>query len=890
MITVKIGEAFVELVTDGKKLTAGLNDAEKQVIASTNAMSQKFKAIGTIMTVVGGAITASLGLIIKKTVDSGDAFNDMSLRTGVAVETLSALAYAAKQSGTDIEGLETGIKFLTKGMEDASKGTGMAKDAFIELGISIKDSEGNLRPTIEVFKEAATKIAAIENPAKQAALAMELFGASSGTQLVPLLKMGGAGIDELMKKAEELGIVISTKDAQAADEFKDSMNDLKEVLGAAGRDIANILIPPLKDFIEKATEIVKKVKDWADAHKPLVDILIKIGGSAGLIMAVVGPILLATSAFLKMKASILAVSLASKTELIPSLNTLGAKMISFGATSGPIGIMTLAIVGLGIAWKLNLLGMQDDWDKTIKYIKDTSISFNLPEGVKSMVSGLKDTLGGGGTGVGAFFGEIIKTGVTPAVIELTSYAEKLSKEIENLSTSFELSQKYLSENNKSMSDTIRYYNDMINKMTSLDSAYRGELSLLQAGTDEYKKKEEEINKNTKGINEYKAALKDLITPLTGLDLIDAQLAMLGTTAEDNKTKFVLLEKKSGELKKALEEVIPGTGPALAFEAAIKANDQAFKDLNTTVTATELSRLDANLTYVTKKFNEGKPSVSGYKDQIYILKDQLDILQGNLDKLKPEDVGWAEAKTAVEEHQQALKDVTQAMNDLIIGKKPLKDVLKDIVDGFKEATKETDTFGQILKTTFEGATNQINMAKVALSNFTKEGLIAAIVSVKMSFLPLIYDLQEAMAALSKMFFAGQMSAVDYNTLQIFYTKQLNDLYDAMNEKIKIMTEGLKEYQRLTGKVSGGTVGSFQTGTSSVPKTGLAIVHQGEEINPPGQRSYDKQNNNSYSPTINIINPVVRNDNDITKIRSEVNKALDEGKRQFLRRGSELALGM
>ena len=86
----KLAEAFIELSTDGRKLTAGLNDAEKQVIASTNAMAKKFEAIGTIMTKVGGVVTAAFAALIYKTVEAGDKMNDMSLRTGIAVEELTA--------------------------------------------------------------------------------------------------------------------------------------------------------------------------------------------------------------------------------------------------------------------------------------------------------------------------------------------------------------------------------------------------------------------------------------------------------------------------------------------------------------------------------------------------------------------------------------------------------------------------------------------------------------------------------------------------------------------------------------------------------------------------------------------------------------------------------
>jgi hypothetical protein len=111
---------------------------------------------------------------------------------------------------------------------------------------------------------------------------------------------------------------------------------------------------------------------------------------------------------MKMHAAMVAISTLSKTKFIPSIDTIGVKLISFGATSGPIGIMIAAIAGLGLAWKLNLFGMKDDIDAAFKYIKDTSVD-------------LKSSIGGGGgfsrgissdaiSGAGAFSGELKKLG------------------------------------------------------------------------------------------------------------------------------------------------------------------------------------------------------------------------------------------------------------------------------------------------------------------------------------------------------------------------------------------------------------------------------------------------------------------------------------------------
>jgi len=338
-------------------LAAGLSAAEGQVKKSTEAMAAKFASIGKTMTIVGGVITAAFGVIIKKTMEAGDKFDKMSLRTGESVENLSSLAYACDITGTSIEGLEVGIKFLTKGMDDASQGIGLAKDAFEYLGMSVKDTEGNLRPTVEVLKEAATKIAAIENPAKQAALAMDLFGARSGTQLIPLLKLGGAGIDELMNKAKELGITMSTETAKAAAEFKDRLEDLKGSLAGAGRDIAMILIPPLTELTKKAIEIVKKITAWAESHKPLVKQIIELGAILGVLAAVGGPILLAVSAFMKMKAAILAVSAA-------------IKVVTAVMMTNPLGLALVATAALYTAWITNFGGIRDFTIAVVNKIKE----------------------------------------------------------------------------------------------------------------------------------------------------------------------------------------------------------------------------------------------------------------------------------------------------------------------------------------------------------------------------------------------------------------------------------------------------------------------------------------------------------------------------------------
>ena len=348
-------ELKVNIVGDASQLKGALDGAGGQV----SGFSEKIGKIGKIATVAGVAVTAAFVKIVTGTAAVGDQFDKMSLRTGIAVEDLSALAYAADISGADIETVEKGIKGLTTAMDDASKGIGVGLEAFEDLGISVVDTEGNLRGTVDVIKEIASKISLIENPTKQAALAMDLFGARAGPQLLPLLKAGEGGIEDLMAKAKELGITMSTEAATAAAEFTDRVTDLKGSLAGAGRTIGEALIPAIVPLIEKITTVVVKISDWAKANPELLATITKVAGVIAVAAAVGGPILMAVSAFTKVAGAI---------KLIGTL------------TTGPIGLVILAIGGVYLAFK--------NWDKIIGVIQP------IIDKVKSLFSGLLDYIKG----------------------------------------------------------------------------------------------------------------------------------------------------------------------------------------------------------------------------------------------------------------------------------------------------------------------------------------------------------------------------------------------------------------------------------------------------------------------------------------------------------------
>jgi len=275
----KLLETFVEISAKDDALKAGLKSANRYARGQVREMQKVFNSLKIGMPDMRSIIAAAASFygvkraiesLVGSTVKAGSTFVDMSSRTGLAVETLSGLGYIAGQVGAEMGDVEKSVKFLTAAMLDVSRGTGEGKKTFDALGISVTDVRGNLRPATDVMMDAADKIAGMKNETQQAAFAMEMFGARTGAKMIPILKLGSAGMREYFAEAKRLGIVMSTDDANAADALGDSLATLTAAYEGAKRVIAMSVIPQLTAWVNSTTELIarnremigQKVGDW----------------------------------------------------------------------------------------------------------------------------------------------------------------------------------------------------------------------------------------------------------------------------------------------------------------------------------------------------------------------------------------------------------------------------------------------------------------------------------------------------------------------------------------------------------------------------------------------------------------------------------------------------
>lgn len=263
-----IGALRVNLGIDSAQFTDGLKKAQ----GGLAKFGVRMAAIGAAMSTLG----AGLALGVRSQLNAADEMAKAARSVGVPVEELSALAYAGDLSGVSLDQLKVALQQLSRNMAQSSQ-------KFEDLGIAVRDADGDMRPTREVLDDLADLFASMPDGAKKTAIAMDLMG-RSGAEMVSLLNGGAAAMKELTDEAERLGLVITKETAEAAEQFNDNLERLRKTITGTFTVIASELAPHLAAISDMAVRAAAAFQELSPAVRKF------IGVAAGLAI-VLGPVL-----------------------------------------------------------------------------------------------------------------------------------------------------------------------------------------------------------------------------------------------------------------------------------------------------------------------------------------------------------------------------------------------------------------------------------------------------------------------------------------------------------------------------------------------------------------------------------------------------------------------
>lgn len=238
-------------------------DTQKRLGNFRKGLGNAAKAAGKMALGVAGAFTAVAGsglAVANSAAKAGDRIDKMSQRLGMSRSSFQEWDFILSQSGSSIESMEQGMKTLTQRMQDSANGTGKGAEAFERLGVSVHDSNGEMKDQEEIFEESIRALQGMEEGAEKSALANDLFG-RSGQELLPLLNGQRGSLDELKDKYEELGIEMSDEAVDAGVMFTDTMDQLRRTLGFLTATVGSKVLPIFQNLLDGVMERMPAIQE-----------------------------------------------------------------------------------------------------------------------------------------------------------------------------------------------------------------------------------------------------------------------------------------------------------------------------------------------------------------------------------------------------------------------------------------------------------------------------------------------------------------------------------------------------------------------------------------------------------------------------------------------------
>lgn len=238
-----------------------------------------FAVAGAIATIVaaGTAAVTTLLALAKSASDYGSKLWDAHLKTSVSVETLSALQQAGKQADITLEQISNGLVRFTNNLGLADAGSKKHIAIFEQLGVK------TYKDTDKALQEFIVRFGTLRTDQERTLAASQAFGTRMGAIFAVLFEQVGYDIEAFKDKLRSLGMLTSTEQAKAADEFGDLYVQVTEQLNALVRQIGFQVMPQIQRALQDAStwlgENQVTIDQWTNTLEKSIGLLWDWGGT-----------------------------------------------------------------------------------------------------------------------------------------------------------------------------------------------------------------------------------------------------------------------------------------------------------------------------------------------------------------------------------------------------------------------------------------------------------------------------------------------------------------------------------------------------------------------------------------------------------------------------------
>ena len=349
-----------QITTPLRNVNKTLGDTSKkfkEVAEKVKDVSDKMTSMGAKVTATGTAIVGSLTAVTSSYVEQAAEIDKVAKMAGISTleyqkwdRILKSTGYSMEQANGDFAAMAERMAVTQQELTGLINSESDLTQIVKQLGLTVTDSNGNLKDTGTFMNELMIATSKLENKTHQQAVMTALLS-TTGEELLPHLE----NWEQKMKEMEKGNYITDSQIAKTV-EFKQKWNDLKVQFDGVKASIGQALMPSLQSLMEKVTPVLDKVITWINENPKMVEGLLILGG----VIAGLGAALTTLGVILGVVATAMTV-----VSVVSAPVTLTISVITLGimALIGAVGLLL-------VAWKTNWNGIQDKTKAVCDKIKE----------------------------------------------------------------------------------------------------------------------------------------------------------------------------------------------------------------------------------------------------------------------------------------------------------------------------------------------------------------------------------------------------------------------------------------------------------------------------------------------------------------------------------------
>lgn len=260
-LTITIDAETAKYIEELKRADNKTKDFGRSISKQAEAARTSFKKVAAGAAVLGAAVAGLTFRTLRQGIERLDRLGNTADKLGLTTSALAGLRLAAESTGVAANTLDLGIQRMTRRIAEAAQGTGEAKAAIQELGLS---AEALARlPVEQQFAAIAERMAQVQSQSDRVRLGFKLFD-SEGVSLINTLRLGSDGLRSFEERAGALGTAVNRLDVAKVQQAKNAFTEVTAAVEGAGNKLTVALAPIATDVANRIVEMSLSAGDFSD--------------------------------------------------------------------------------------------------------------------------------------------------------------------------------------------------------------------------------------------------------------------------------------------------------------------------------------------------------------------------------------------------------------------------------------------------------------------------------------------------------------------------------------------------------------------------------------------------------------------------------------------------